>query len=148
MISLIIAHTGSRLCSAPDVEILLTLLADIKYLWYEIGLALRIHKADLEHLKQGQQSDIIKLSGILNCWISQLTTDVTWNSIISAVKGKIVKQPRVAEEIEKYVSNANPSGETATKRMVTLDASTFSSSKKYSKVPVEPQRSQYSMLLK
>ena len=77
MISLIIAHTGSRLCSAPEVEILLKLLADIKYLWHEIGLALRIHKADLEHLKQGQQSDIIKLSDIINCWISQRTTDVT-----------------------------------------------------------------------
>ena len=33
--------------------------------------------------------------------------------------------------------NANPSGETPTKRVVTLDAST-SSSKKYSKVLVEP----------
>ena len=35
--------------------------------------------------------------------------------------------------------NANPSGETATKRVVTLDASTSSSLKKYSKVLVEPQ---------
>ena len=35
--------------------------------------------------------------------------------------------------------NANPSGETPTKGVVTRDASTSLSSKKYSKVLVEPQ---------
>ena len=64
---------------------------------------MRIHKADLEALRRGPQKDIIKLSDILNCWISQRTTEVTWNSIISAVKGEIVEQPRVADKMEKYV---------------------------------------------
>lgn len=103
IISLIIAHTGSKLCSAPDVEILLDLLADIIHQWCEIGLALRIRRADLEGLRQGKQSNIINLSGVLNYWISQCTTEVTWNSIISAVKGNIVGQPCVAEKIERYV---------------------------------------------
>ena len=103
MISLIIPHTGSKLCSAPDIGILLDLLANISDLWYEIGLALRIRRADLEGLNQGKQSNIINLSDILNYWISQGTTEVTWNSIITAVKGKIVGQPCVAKEMERYV---------------------------------------------
>ena len=103
MISLIIAHTGSKLCSAPDVGILLDLLANISDLWYEIGLALRIRSTDLKGLNQGKQSNIINLSDILNYWISQCTTEVTWNSIITAVKGEIVGQPCVAEKMERYV---------------------------------------------
>ena len=128
-------YTGYIFDSAPDEHELIQLLADVNHLWYEIGTVLRVPNTKLESLyQQSKLSDSIKMIKVIQCWINQCTTEVTWNTIIAAMRNKIVGQDRVGKTIETYVLNINQGGETP--------------SKKYSRVPVEPQRSEYSMLLK
>ena len=138
-------YTECTFDSAPDLVTLLELLTDVNDCWYEIGTVLRVPNAELESLQQRNITESNKMNKVLQSWVNQRTTKVSWGTIIATMRNKIVGKDRVAEEIEKYVSNANPSGETPSKGIVTQDASTSSSSKR---VPVEPQRSEYSMLLK
>ena len=100
--SLIIIHVGCSLDSAPGAHELLELLAGIKHLWYEIGLALRIPDAELEGLRQNHVNNIVRLSKVLQCWINQ-NKEVTWNSIITALRSEIVGQTQVGQKIESYV---------------------------------------------
>ena len=118
----------------PDPVKLLELLTDVNYLWNEIGIVLRVPNAKLKSLQQSNIANSIKLNEVIQCWIDQRTTEVTWDTIIAAMRNEIVGQDRVAEKIENYVLNINQVGETP--------------SNKYSRVPVEPQRSEHSMLLK
>ena len=50
MNSLIIVHIDSILNSVPDRHVLLELLTDIKHLWCEVGLALKVPDKELESL--------------------------------------------------------------------------------------------------
>ena len=118
----------------PDRVKLLELLTCVNYLWNEIGIVLGVPNAKLQSLQQSNMQYSIKLNEVIQCWIDQRTTEVTWNTIIAAMRNEIVGNDRVAEKIENYVLNINQGGET--------------SSKKYSSVLVEPQRSEHSMLLK
>ena len=118
----------------PDPVKLLELLTDVNYLWNEIGIVLRVPNAKLKSLQQSNIANSIKLNEVIQCWFDQRTTEVTWDTIIAAMRNKIVGQDCVAEKIKTYVLNIIQGGETP--------------SKKYSRVPVEPQRSEHSMLLK
>ena len=89
--------------SAPDKRDLLELLAEIKHLWYNIGETLRVPYTELKSLQDSPLPDLNKLSSVLQCWIDKCTTEVTWNSIITAMKSKIVEQAKVGEEIQRHV---------------------------------------------
>ena len=102
MSSLIIVHIGSTFDSVPDKHLLLELLADIKHLWCEIGLALKVPDEEIEGLRQKNLSDINKLFKVLQYWINQ-GVEVTWYSIITAVRSKIVGQSQISKEIESHV---------------------------------------------
>ena len=118
----------------PDRVKLLELLTDVNYLWNEIGIVLGVPNAKLQSLQQSNIPNSIKLNEVIQCWFDQCTTEVTWNTIIAAMRSEVVGNDRVAKKIENYVLNISQGGETP--------------SKKYSRVPVEPQRSEHSMLLK
>ena len=102
MSSLIIVYIDPTFDSVPDKHVLLELLADIKHMWYEIGLALKVPDEEIEGLQQKSLSDINKLSKVLQYWIDQ-GAEVTWYSIITAVRSKIVGQTQISKEIESYV---------------------------------------------
>ena len=118
----------------PDRVKLLELLTCVNYLWNQIGIVLGVPNAKLQSLQQSNKPDSIKLNEVIQCWFDQHTTEVTWNTIIAAMKNEVVGQDCVAKKVETFALNINQGGET--------------SSKKYSRVPVEPQRSEHSMLLK
>ena len=105
---LIIVHIGCTYDSVPDRHVLLELLADIKHLWFEIGLALKVPDKEIEGLQQKSLSDINKLSKVLQFWINQCV-EVTWQSIITAVGSKIVGQAQISQEIQSYVLQGNAS---------------------------------------
>ena len=71
-------------------------------MWYEIGVALKIPDEELEGLQQQSLSNTNKLSKVLQCWINQCI-EVTWYSIITAVRSKVIGQTQISEEIESYV---------------------------------------------
>ena len=108
MNSLIIAHIGRMLDSVPDKHALLSLLAGIEKMWYEIGVALKIPDEELEGLQQESLSDTNKLSKVLKYWINQCV-EVTWYSIITAVRSKIVGETQISQEIESYVVQGSAS---------------------------------------
>ena len=89
---------------------------------------MRVPAAKLEDLLQQERlPSKVKLFKVLNCWINQRTTVVTWNSIITAVKS--FKENRIAQTIKAYVLKDNISDDIST-----------------SKVSVEEQKSDNSML--
>ena len=95
--------TDPRLSLKPDKCVLLELLADISYLWFEIGEALNVPNTTLMSLQHSNLPDSKKLSFVLQCWKDQCTTDTTWSNIITAVKSKTVGQIALGERIKRYV---------------------------------------------
>ena len=85
--------------TAPNEHKLLELLADINNNWYEIGLALQIPHNDLDNLKRSPDSATIKLSNVIHIWFTTQPTPVTWDNVITAVEGNIVKNKEIANKI-------------------------------------------------
>ena len=109
-------HLDSIFKSTPDKHDLLELLADIKHLWFNIGEALRVPYTELKSLLHSPLPDLIKLSSVLQCWIDNYTTEVTWNSIITAVKSKILGQTKISEEIRRHVLRSDVSVSISSKK--------------------------------
>ena len=93
--------------SVPDKHDLLEMLVDIKHLWYNIGIALRVPHTELMSLLHSATPDLLRLSSVLQCWIDKRTTEVTWNSIITATKSKIVGQTTISDEIRRHVLSSS-----------------------------------------
>ena len=91
-------------------------MACISDKWQNIGEALGVPNTVLKSLLQKDLENINKLSSVLECWMDQYTTKVTWNSIISAIEGPIVEKKSVADEIRKHVLIINPSKSNKHKR--------------------------------
>ena len=86
----------------PTKHDLLKLLADISHLWHVIGLSLNVTDNVLFGLKHSQESDTIKLSEVIHSWLT--TTESSWETLIDAIKGPIVKHIRKANEIHQYLT--------------------------------------------
>lgn len=108
----------------PNKRDLLNLLDDISHQWKSIGIALKVPNQVLMSILHKKSKDTDKLESVLHSWLNQHSTEVTWNSIISAIKSEIVGQKAIAEKIQKYVLNINqrlyrqkgPPGEISQKR--------------------------------
>ena len=89
----------------PDRFDLLRLLGHIAYKWEQIGTALQINYGDLKSIQRNSTySDFDKLSEILQLWINKKPTEVTWNTILSAVMNEPVDSCTVAVKILDFVS--------------------------------------------
>ena len=97
----------SRFEKIPNKGILLKLLAGISYLWFDIGEALQVPFSELMNLRCSMDSGSTKLSLVLQYWIDQHTTDVTWNTIIAAIKSETINQIEVGEKIRRHVLSIN-----------------------------------------
>ena len=88
----------------PDKHNLLELLADIDDKWYEIGLSLKVGDNILNSLTSETRKNIIKLNQILQSWITTKSSPVTWDTVITAMKGPFVNNVQKAEEIIEYLT--------------------------------------------
>ena len=87
---------------------LLKLLASISYLWVDIGQVLGVPYKDLEcHYHSNFPDPNVKLSLVIKQWITHHTTEVTWNTIIAAMKSEIIGQIKIGENIRRHVLNIN-----------------------------------------
>ena len=89
----------------PTKHELLNLLADISYLWPEIGLSFNVSDSVLGGLKHSQERNTVKLAEVIDSWLT--TTEphlVTWETVITAIKGPIVNQMRKANELRQYLT--------------------------------------------
>ena len=91
----------------PDKNDLLELLADIQHKWYEIGLALHVGEPVLENLAGKNNSDIANLDHVIRSWMDTMNSDITWQTIIKAVGGRIVKNRATADMICSFLAQPN-----------------------------------------
>lgn len=97
---------------APEPDELLNLLADVNAQWYEIGLVLKIPKNDLEQIPQQLQlggGGGTKLSQVIDEWVTRdddNKSPVTWETVISAFEGPVLKNRKKANEIHRHLGLA------------------------------------------
>ena len=89
---------------APDKHDLLDILADIDDKWYEIGLSLKVGANVLNGLESEKRKNIIKLDLVLQSWITTKSSPVTWDTVINAMKGRVVNNLQKADEIIEYLT--------------------------------------------
>ena len=74
-------------------------------MWYEIGLSLKVPHKILDGLKRSQESDAIKLSEVIESWLTTSESHlVTWETVIDAIKSPIVNNIKKATEIHEYLT--------------------------------------------
>ena len=72
-----------------------------------LGEALGITYGDLESIVNKQYRDANNLSEVLQLWFDKKPSEVTWNTLITAVKSAPVDNSSVADEICKFFSNGS-----------------------------------------
>ena len=89
----------------PDTSLLCSLLENINDKWNEIGIALGVQENVLSGLrKKTEESNTVKLSEVFNSWITTESTSlVTYEAVISAIEGPVVKNKKRATEIREYL---------------------------------------------
>ena len=73
---------------SPEKHDLVELLADYNFMYYEIGVYLKVPNATLMGLKQGVEPNMVKLSQVLQKWIETQCSDYTWKTILGMTKSK------------------------------------------------------------
>ena len=87
----------------PSKRDVLVLLADIEYLWHEIGEALEVKFGSLQSLLHNPHPDSRRLSLVIQEWMDSQTSDVTWSTLIEAVECPIVKQITAGQKMRDYL---------------------------------------------
>ena len=100
MIQISLFCTLGILRKSPNTPALIHLLADIEYMWHEIGLALEVSLSDLHELKTSNQKNAAKLSRVIQCWMTSANRSfITWETMIFAMEGPIVYRKSTAAKI-------------------------------------------------
>ena len=93
---------------APTKHELLNLLADISNLWYEIGSSLNVSHDVLDDLMTSAKNRKYKLAQVIHSWLTTTESHlVTWETVIDAIKGPIVKHIKKATEIHQHLTKGN-----------------------------------------
>ena len=101
-------NISDLLKNAPNERVLLNLLADISNLWRQIGLALALSGSFLDSLEHSRHSDIIKLSIVIDSWLTSTQPSlVTWETVITAIKGPVVNHVKKADELYQLLTKGN-----------------------------------------
>ena len=105
-LSLFLINTdiSAILKKVPVPRDLLDLLACIKHKWKMIGVALEVEHCDLEGLSQSNKDNSTRLYEVLEAWMNTRSTDVTWETVITAAEGSIVDQKSTAVKIQQFLS--------------------------------------------
>ena len=88
--------------SKPEKHILLKLLSSVNCKWQGIGDLLGVDSNTIEALSTSTFSDQIKLSKVLQSWLDNEPTPVTWDNIIKVLEGPLEEKPLV-DEIRQFL---------------------------------------------
>ena len=94
----------STLKETPAKFILHDLLNDISDKWYDIGLALQVHRSILDYLSCSQDSNVDKLLKVIKNILDTQPSTVTWETVITAIESPTVNNKARADEIRQYLS--------------------------------------------
>ena len=68
-----------------------------------IGIALEVGSATLETLQQSTISGDLKLASVIQTWIETESSPVTWETLINAIEGPLLKHKKKANEIRDHL---------------------------------------------
>ena len=88
---------------------LLKLLVPIAHKWYLVGIALEVRDGVLMSQRDSNDSNLTKLSSVIQFWMDTQSTPVTWETVIFAVESPIVNNMKLADELRNYLTHLNPS---------------------------------------
>ena len=95
----------SLLGEEPKKQHLMRLLHPIKYKWNTIGEQLYVHHSDVSSAEYNEAyGNTRKLSEVLQIWLDKRTCEVSWRTIITAIKKPPVEEKVVADKIYKFLS--------------------------------------------
>ena len=97
------AGSPDILNTAPDEDNLVELLADIDNQWFVIGKALRVSFNVLNGFQTTLQDNKVRLIHVIHTWLTSQPSPVTWNTVISAIEGRIVNNLAKANEIRDHL---------------------------------------------
>ena len=83
--------------SKPEKHILLRLLSPVNSKWQRIGDLLGVDSNTIQSLSTSTFSDQIKMSKMLQSWLDNEPTPVTWDNIIKVLEGPLEEKPLVYE---------------------------------------------------
>lgn len=88
------------------------LLSSIKYQWRIIGEALQVRHEDIMSLEYNSTYDnTIRLSQVLQFWMDQMKTPVSWHTIIKAIEEPPIDNATIAQEICLFLSQPDTQSE-------------------------------------
>ena len=96
-------YTPDILSTAPDEHNLFELLADIDHQWCVIATALKVPFSVLSGLVTSSQENKVKLIQVIHTWQTSQPSPVTWETVISAIEGRIVNNLAKANEIRDHL---------------------------------------------
>ena len=71
--------------------------------WFVLGSALKVSYNVLNGLKSSQEENKVKLIQVIHTWLTTQPSPVTWETVISAIEGKIVGNLAKANEIRDHL---------------------------------------------
>ena len=77
---------------------------DARTMWYDIGLELKVPESTLKSIESRYEDDKICLREVIAAWL-RAGDNATWESLVDALRTRVVDEPRLAAELEaKYCS--------------------------------------------
>ena len=89
----------------PKKHVLLTLLSQNYHMWRELGDLLGVHSGTINSISISSCSDFSKMSNVLQSWLDNETTPVTWNKIINMIEGPLQNKTLADKIREKVISS-------------------------------------------
>ena len=86
-------YTANR----PEKHVLLRFLSSITSKWQEIGDLLGVDPNTIEELYHSNFSAQVKMSKVLQSWLDNEPTPVTWDNVISILNGPLQKKSLAIE---------------------------------------------------
>ena len=84
----------------PEKRILLRFLYSVTAKWQEIGDLLGVDSNTIDGLCHSNYSDQVKMSKMLQSWLDNEPSPVTWGNIISILDGPLQKKSLAVEIIQ------------------------------------------------
>ena len=75
-------------------------LHDVRTKWYDIGVELKVKISTLKSIDARYDDDKDCLREVITEWLNKANDNVTWESLVDALRTRVIDEPRLAAELE------------------------------------------------
>ena len=100
---IVISDITSILKEIPAYEDYFRNLPDISEKWYEIGLALQVHRNVLDDLRHSRKNDIETVDEVIKIWKDSEPSPVTWETFITAMESPVIINKELSVRLRHYL---------------------------------------------